>query len=289
MPGHIPVLIDEVLQWLNPQPDRDFIDATLGAGGHAAAILERTSPTGRLLAMDQDQSAIESARQSLESFGSRLVAVRSNFRDIAAIAEQQHFVEIDGVLADIGLSSMMVDEADRGFSFMREGPLDMRMNRAQELTAADVVNTYSEKEIANILFNFGEERRSRAIASSIVRARPLKLTTDLVRAVERVMGGQRYGQINPSTRTFQGLRIFVNDELGSLESFLDASMRVVRSGGRLVVISFHSLEDRIVKNKFRSSVVAGKALTKKVVIATDDERRRNPRARSAKLRVWERA
>ena len=164
----------------------------------------------------------------------------------------------------------------------------MRMDRAQELDAAQVVNTYGEKEIADILFQFGEERRSRAIARSIVRSRPLELTTDLTRAIERVLGGPRYGHIHPATRTFQALRIFVNDELGSLEAFLDGAMDVVRPGGRVVVITFHSLEDRIVKNKFRAPHTPGKALTKKVVIASDDERRRNPRARSAKLRAWER-
>ena len=165
----------------------------------------------------------------------------------------------------------------------------MRMDRELDMTAADVVNTFSEKEIADILFNFGEERRSRAIARSIVRARPLKLTSDLVRAVGAVMGGPRYGRIHPSTRTFQALRIFVNDELRSLESFIDASMSVVRPRGRIVIVTFHSLEDRIVKNKFRTPVIAGKALTKKVVTASEEELRRNPRARSAKLRAWERA
>ena len=169
---------------------------------------------------------------------------------------------------------------------MHEGPLDMRMDRTRQLTAADVVNTYSEREIADILYNFGEERRSRAIARSIVHARPLRLTSDLVRAVQRVMGPARYGKIYPATRTFQPLRIYVNDELGSLESFLDQAITVIRSGGRLVVITFHSLEDRIVKNKFRAAA-GGRRLTKKVVTAAEDELRRNPRSRSAKLRAWE--
>ena len=170
---------------------------------------------------------------------------------------------------------------------MREGPLDMRMDLDQPLTAADVLNTYSEKEIANILFNYGEERRSRQIASSIVRSRPLSRTTDLARAIERVLGGRRYGKIHPATRTFQAMRIFVNDELRSLESFLDSSMKVLRPGGRLVLISFHSLEDRIVKNKFRSPVVPGTVLTRKVVTASIEELDRNPRSRSARLRAWE--
>jgi 16S rRNA (cytosine1402-N4)-methyltransferase len=287
MAPHIPVLLDEVLQYLNPQPGGRFIDATFGAGGHARELLERTSPGGRVLAIDQDESAIERGRTSLESYGSRLVFAKTNFRDIAVIAPGNGFAEPDGILADIGVSSMMLDDAQRGFSFMRDGPLDMRMDASQPLTAADVVNTYGEKEIANILFNFGEERRSRQIANSIVRSRPLTRTTDLTRSIERVLGGHRFGRIHPATRTFQALRIFVNDELKSLETFLDSSMKLLRPGGRLVLVSFHSLEDRIVKNKFRTPVVPGIALTKKVVTAADDELARNPRARSARLRAWE--
>lgn len=287
MSGHTPVLLDEVLQFLNPQPSGRFIDATLGAGGHTRAILDRTAPSGLVLAIDRDESAIEQARLSLESYGSRVVFGQTNFREIADAAKQHGFLDPDGILADIGLSSMMVDDPLRGFSFMREGPLDMRMDRSQPLTAAEVVNTYREKEIADILFNFGEERRSRPIARSIVHSRPLSSTTDLVHAVERVAGRPRYGQIHPATRTFQGLRIFVNDEMESLKSFLDESMSLVRGGGSVVVITFHSLEDRIVKNKFRSSSLPGKVLTRKVVIAAEEERARNPRSRSAKLRAWE--
>lgn len=287
MLSHTPVLIDEVLQFLDPHPAGRFIDATLGAGGHTRAILERTAPDGSVLALDQDETAIEQAAPMLQSYGSRVILVRANFREIPRVAAQCGFLGADGVLADIGISSMMVDDASRGFSFMREGPLDMRMDRSQPLTAADIVNTYSEKEIADIIYQYGEERRSRAIASSIVRARPINLTADLARAVQRVMGGPRYGKIHPCTRTFQALRIAVNDELRALESFLDGSMTVLRSGGRLVVISFHSLEDRIVKNKFRSPGVPGRVLTKKVVTAGESEISRNSRARSAKLRAWE--
>ncbi len=288
MLGHIPVLLEEVMKFLDPKPGGRFIDATLGAGGHTRAILERTAPDGRVLAIDQDELALAGARESLQSFGSRLIMEHSNFKNIAPLAAGHGFLELEGVLADIGISSMMVDDPSRGFSFMREGPLDMRMDRTQDLTAADVVNTYAEKEIADILYTYGEERRSRPIARSIVRARPLRLTTDLTRAIERVMGGPR-GRIHPATRTFQALRIFVNGELSSLESFLDSSMTVIRSGGRLVVITFHSLEDRIVKQKFRTPPVPGRALTKKVVVATEEEVRRNPRARSAKLRAWEKS
>jgi 16S rRNA (cytosine1402-N4)-methyltransferase len=283
---HTPVLLDEVMRFLEPKPGSRFIDATFGAGGHTRMLLDRTAPDGRVLAIDQDESALK-GREGLESYGSRLLAVHSNFRHIASVAEAHGFLGVDGILADIGISSMMVDDPSRGFSFMREGPLDMRMDRNQELTAAEVVNTFSEKEIADIIYNNAEERRSRAIARSIVRSRPLRLTTDLARAVERAMGGPRRGQIHPATRTFQALRIYVNDELGSLGTFIDSAMTVVRSGGRLVVITFHSLEDRIVKNKFRASVVPGRVLTKKVVTGTDEELRRNPRARSAKLRAWE--
>src|SRR5262245_41367907 len=289
MEAHTPVLLTEVLQFLDPQSGGKFVDATLGAGGHTRAILDRTAPEGRVLALDQDDSAIELARASLHSYGSRLETAKANFRNVGAIAEERGFAGADGVLADIGVSSMMLDDAARGFSFLREGPLDMRMDREQKLTAAGVVNTYREKEIADILFTLGEERRSRPIARAIVRYRPLHTTFDLVRAVESVTGAPRYGKIHPATRTFQALRIHVNDELAALESFIDSSMTTVRSGGRLVILTFHSLEDRIVKNKFRNSVTAGKALTKKVVTASDEEVRRNPRARSAKLRAWEKA
>ena len=284
---HLPVLLNEVLQYINPRADGRYIDATFGAGGHTKELLERTSPGGRVLAVDQDETAIEQGRIELQSYGSRLELVKANFRDIESIVGEYGFAGLDGILADVGVSSMMLDDPTRGFSFMREGPLDMRMDLDQPLTAADVLNTYGEKEIANILFNYGEERRSRQIASSIVRSRPMSRTTDLTRAIERVLGGRRYGKIHPATRTFQALRIFVNDELRSLESFLDSSMKVLRPGGRLVLISFHSLEDRIVKNKFRSPVEPGVALTKKVITASVEELDRNPRSRSARLRAWE--
>jgi len=285
---HISVLLAETMLFLDPKPGGRFIDATLGAGGHTQAILDHAAPDGKVLAIDQDEAALSSAKGMLESFGSRVLFVHSNFRAVRAIAIEHGFMDCDGILADIGISSAMVDDPSRGFSFMREGPLDMRMDRNQSLTAADVVNTLSEKEIADIIYTFGEERRSRPIARSIVRSRPLRSTTDLVHAVERVSGAARHGRIHPATRTFQALRIYVNDELNSLEEFIDSSTAVVRSGGRVVVITFHSLEDRIVKQKFREPGVPGRILTKKVVTASDEEVRRNPRARSAKLRAWER-
>jgi len=289
MYSHIPVLLEETMQFLEPKPGGRFIDATLGAGGHTRELLERTAPGGTVLAIDQDESALAGAKETLESFGSRVIFAHSNFTELKSVAAEHGFTECDGVLADIGISSMLVDDPSRGFSFMREGPLDMRMDRRQPLTAGDVLNTYSEKEIADILYTYGEERRSRPLARSIVRARPLKSTADLVRAIERVSGGKRFGQIHPATRTFQALRIYVNDELKSLETFLDSSMNVVRSGGYVVVITFHSLEDRIVKNRFRAPSVPGRVITKKVVTGSDEEVRRNPRARSAKLRAWKKS
>ena len=286
MYGHQAVLLNEVLSYLDPQPGCRFIDATFGAGGHTQALLERG---GSVLALDLDETALDSGRQDLQSFGSHLVLEKANFKDIASVAQAHGFTEVDGILADIGVSSMMLDDPERGFSFMREGPLGMRMDQSQELTAAEIVNTYSEKEIADILYLYGEERRSRPIARSIVRARPLATTTDLVGAVQRVLGGPRYGKIHPATRTFQALRIAVNDELNNLQVFLNSAPTCLKPGGRLAVITFHSLEDRIVKNSFRSAVFPGKPLTKKVVIATPEEVGSNSRSRSAKLRVWEKS
>jgi 16S rRNA (cytosine1402-N4)-methyltransferase len=287
MYGHTAVLLSEVLAYLKPMPGGVFIDATFGAGGHTRVLLEHTAPGGKVLALDVDPAALEAGGRSLSGFAERLVLRQANFRQVSEVAAEAGFTAVDGVLADIGVSSMMLDDPSRGFSFMREGPLDMRMSPQQSLTAADVVNTYSEREIADILFKYGEERRSRPLARSIVHRRPLATTLDLVAAIERVMGAPRYGRIHPATRTFQALRIAVNEELESLETFLDAAPSTLRSGGRLGVITFHSLEDRIVKNKFRAPGMPGRVVTRKVVVATDEELRVNPRARSAKLRVWE--
>jgi 16S rRNA (cytosine1402-N4)-methyltransferase len=239
-----------------------------------------------VLALDLDDAALQAGQEAFRDYGSRLTLVKANFKDIAEVAPQQGFLDVDGILADIGVSSMLLDDAERGFSFMREGELDMRMDRTQRLNAAAIVNTYREKELADILYMYGEERRSRPIARSIVHSRPLRTTFDLVRAIEKVMGPPRYGKIHPATRTFQALRIAVNGELENLRQFLDSAPGCLRSGGRLAVITFHSLEDRIVKNAFRA-LPAGKVLTKKVITATDEEIDSNARARSAKLRVWE--
>jgi 16S rRNA (cytosine1402-N4)-methyltransferase len=289
MYGHRAVLLSETLEYLNPQPGRRYIDATFGAGGHTQALLERIAPDGSVLALDLDEAALAAGLELQRTFGNRLTLVKANFKDIFPVAQEHGFLDADGILADIGVSSMLLDDPERGFSFMREGALDMRMDRSQRLTAAEIVNSWGEKEIADILFAYGEERRSRPIARSIVRSRPLATTLDLSKAVERVLGGPRYGRIHPATRTFQALRIVVNAELENLEQFLQAAPRCLREGGRLAVIAFHSLEDRIVKNAFRSSAYPGRPLTKKVVTAGDLETASNPRARSAKLRVWEKS
>jgi 16S rRNA (cytosine1402-N4)-methyltransferase len=288
MSGHRAVLLNEALGYLDPQPGRRYIDATFGAGGHTRALLDRTAPDGQVLALDLDDAALERGRVLQQAYGQRLTLAKANFKDIFSVAQAHGFLESDGILADIGVSSMMLDDPERGFSFMREGALDMRMDRSQPLTAADVVNTYQEKEIADILYTYGEEKRSRPIARSIVRSRPLHSTLDLTRAVERILGAPRYGRIHPSTRTFQALRIAVNGELENLRAFLDSAGSCMRPGGRLAVITFHSLEDRIVKNSFRSAT-GGRPLTKKVVTAAPEEVQSNPRARSAKLRVWEKS
>ena len=285
MHPHTPVLIEEVLHYLNPQSGGHFIDATVGAGGHAAAILERTAPSGRLLAIDQDREALALARERLIAYELRTVFVRANFSEIVDVAASEGFLEVEGVLADLGVSSMMLDQAERGFSFQSDGPLDMRMDQRQQLTAADIVNHTKERELADIIYQLGEERRSRPLARAILRSRPYHSTRDLVRAIESVSGKPRYGRIHPATRTFMALRLAVNHELENLGTFLDVAPDLLKKGGRMVVISFHSLEDRIVKHRMRAQ---GGVLTKKVIRAQDAERDRNPRARSAKLRAVER-
>ena len=284
MSTHIPVLLEQVLRFLDPRPGGRYIDATLGGAGHAASILERTAPDGRVLGLDVDASALEVARVRLASLGSRITLEHTNFRNLIDAARCHDLMEADGVLADIGLSSMLVEDPSRGFSWMREGPLDMRMDRSRQLTAAQVVNTYGEHEIADILYRYGEERQSRRLARAIVSARPLTTTTQLARVAEAVLGRRRRGRIHPATRTFQALRIAVNDELESLRIFLESCLAPVRQGGRVVVVSFHSLEDRLVKHKF---LVLGRVLTPKVVVADAREIRINPRARSARLRAVE--
>ena len=286
---HQPVLVEEVTEFLNVRPDGVYIDATLGGGGHAQAILERLT-SGRLLGIDSDPLALDLARRRLAPFGSRVTLMQGNFADIDGLHAASGFPAADGVLADLGLSSMQLGDASRGFSFNLEGPLDMRMDPASETSAADLVNYSSERELADLIFKFGEERHSRRIARAIMRARPIRTSTELAQVVTRAIPS-RPGphQIHPATRTFMALRLAVNRELDNLEQFLAKVLTVTSAGGRVAVISFHSLEDRIVKQSFASWRREGRAkvLTRKVVRPGEDEATRNPRSRSAKLRVAE--
>ena len=301
---HRAVLLDEVIAWLAPKPGGVYIDGTLGGGGHARAIAMAVGPTGRVMAMDQDAGALERARAALEGCREQCVLVRGSFSGLAEAAVAGGLTRVDGVLLDIGISSDQLDDPERGFSFMREGPLDMRMDQTCAATAADLLNTLPEQALADILRRYGEEPRARAVARRIVGQRasdPFVSTSQLANLVERVYGGRR-GRIHPATLTFQALRIAVNGELEALEKGLESGLRILAPGGRLAVISFHSLEDRRVKQFFvehqgrMESLPEGgekwvgtppemKILTRKPVMATDQECRDNPRARSAKLRV----
>lgn len=302
---HIPVLLAEVLDALQveTQPDGAFIDGTVGAGGHAAAILD-AAPRSRLLGFDLDPRSLQIARDHLVPFGDRVTLVHATHSEMGEIAPARGFDPVDGILLDVGVSSMHFDQADRGFAFKVEGPLDMRFDPSGNApTAADLVNTLEADELADILYNYGEERDSRRIARAIIAARPLTSTTQLAQVIEKAHRGPRE-KIHPATRTFQALRIAVNDELGAIERTLPQAIRLLRSGGRLAVISFHSLEDRIVKNLFRDEATdclcppeqlictcghkASVALiTRKPITATEAEIAANPRSRSAKLRVVE--
>jgi 16S rRNA (cytosine1402-N4)-methyltransferase len=281
---HLPVLLDEVIRELAPKPGGKYVDGTVGAGGHAEAILRATAPDGRVLGLDGDPEALDAARATLSSFGERAILVRSNFIQLKTIATAYRFVPADGVLLDLGLSSMQLANPERGFSFLSDG-LDMRMDNRTSPTALEIVNEYEEKELADLIFVLGEEHAARRIARWIVAHRPLGSAQELAGVIERAVG--RRGKIHPATRTFQALRIAVNQELENLEAVLPQLGEVVRQGGRVAIISFHSLEDRIVKNFFRAS---GDwiNLTKHPIKPTYQQTRENARARSAKLRVAER-
>jgi 16S rRNA (cytosine1402-N4)-methyltransferase len=286
---HQPVLVEKVLEFLDVRPEGFYIDATVGGAGHAQAILERLS-SGRLLGIDRDPSALAAARQRLAWSGDKVRLVQGNFAEIEKLKAASGFAPADGVIADLGLSSMQLADRSRGFSFAVEGPLDMRMDPSSETSAADLVNYSSERELADLIFKFGEERRSRPIARAIMRARPIRTSTELAQVVTRAIPS-RPGphQIHPATRTFMALRLAVNGELENLERFLSRVLSVLAPGGRVVVISFHSLEDRLVKQAmtaWRQERVA-LVLTRHVVRPDEDEVRRNPRARSAKLRAAE--
>jgi len=280
------VLAGPTIDLLAPRPGGTYVDATFGAGGHSSLILERIGASGRLIAFDADPSA--GARALADP---RFVFVRANFRALAERLDALGIASVDGVLFDLGVSSMQLDEGERGFSFRTAAPLDMRMDPAHGESAADFLATHDEVEIADIIYRYGEEKKSRRIARSIVALReagtPVRDTADLANVVARAVRAPGHTRIHPATRTFQALRIHVNDELGALRAGLDAALARTAPGGRIAVISFHSLEDRIVKHTFREDPRA-RAVTRKPIVAGEDELASNPRARSAKLRAAER-
>jgi 16S rRNA (cytosine1402-N4)-methyltransferase len=274
---HISVLAGEIITGLQVRPGGCYLDATLGGGGHSELILQ-AAPDVKLIGIDRDQQALTAASAKLAAYGDQVSFWQGNY------ADYQPTQIFDGIIADLGVSSVHLDVADRGFSFRNEAPLDMRMDTSQELTAGDIVNHWSEKDIADIIYRYGEERLSRQIAKRIVEKRPIKTTTALAEVISyAVPKAYRYGRIHPATRSFQALRIAVNEELSSLEKFLAITPNWLAPGGRMGIISFHSLEDRMVKHTWRENE-ALKVLTKKPIIAEDSEIHQNPRARSAKLR-----
>jgi 16S rRNA (cytosine1402-N4)-methyltransferase len=289
--GHIPVLTAEVLQFLRPERGGLFVDCTVGLGGHARALLEAGAT--RLIGLDRDRDALEMARVSLLPWADRVDLVHADYRSLEEVLDRRQLELVDGMLADLGVSSLQLDTAGRGFSFQRDEPLDMRMDRSSGDTAADLMARASERELADAIFGYGEERFSRRVARAIVRAReqaPVATTGRLAAIVRRAIPRHGPTRIDPATRTFQALRIWVNRELEGLDRFVEAAVRRLRASARLVVVTFHSLEDRIVKHTLRALDQAGKVrvLTKKPVVPGDQEIDRNPRARSAKLRAAER-
>jgi 16S rRNA (cytosine1402-N4)-methyltransferase len=295
--GHVPVLLDEVMGFLMPVAGGVYCDATLGLGGHSSRILQLSSPDGRLVGLDRDSEALAKARANLAGFGDRATLVHTRFGSLRSVLDGLGLASLDGCLVDLGVSSLQLDSADRGFSFRKAAPLDMRMDQSQGETAAEFLRRADESDLERILRDLGEERFARKIARAIVEVRSrsdLSTTNALAELIAKVVPFRERNR-DPATRSFQALRIALNDELGELERFLADAPACLRPGGRLVVISFHSLEDRIVKRQFRAlagrDVTTGprlRILTKHVVIASDDERRRNPRSRSAKLRAVER-
>jgi 16S rRNA (cytosine1402-N4)-methyltransferase len=279
---HIPVLSQELVSGLAIHPKGFYLDVTVGGGGHSQLILE-AFPDVRLTALDQDAQAIAAAQLKLADYSDRVTFWQGNFANF-----DPNVLEFDGILADLGVSSAQLDLAERGFSFRHEAALDMRMDQGQSLTAADIINTWQEAKLANIFFTYGEERLSRRIAQRIVEQRPFQTTTELATAIAYcVPKAYRYGRIHPATRVFQALRIAVNQELTVLETFLQKAPNWLKPGGKIGIISFHSLEDRIVKHSFRDSPLL-QVLTKKPILPQPEELNLNPRARSAKLRFAQR-
>ena len=291
--AHIPVLTGPVLQFLQPQRGGLFVDCTVGLGGHARSLLEAGAT--RVIGLDRDAEALEVARDTLATWRDRVELVHADYRTLDDVLDGRGVTSVDGALADFGVSSLQLDSPGRGFSFQRNDPLDMRMDRSAGETAAELVARSSEQELADSIFMLGEERFSRRIARAIVNARreePIATTGRLAAIVRRAVPRRGYQRIDPATRTFQALRIWVNHELEGIDRFLSGAVRRLRNGGRLVAIAFHSLEDRIVKHTLRALAVSNEAavrvLTVKPVTPTEEEVRHNPRARSAKLRAAER-
>ena len=292
---HRPVMLEEVLAWLKPRSGGIYLDGTIGAGGHGRAILEASGPDGRIIGLDRDAAAVASARENLAPFGDRALIMQADYKEAAAVLRNVAPSGVDGALLDLGVSSMQLDQAARGFSFMAEGPLDMRMDQRDSLTAADLVNRLPEQELTRMLFEYGEERYARRIARAIIRRRerdPILTTLALVDVLRgTVPPPYLHGRLHFATRTFQALRIAVNHELEDLGTSLRHAAGLLRPGGRLVVLSFHSLEDRIVKHTFRALAAGEDAefavLTKRPLAPSERECAENPRARSAKLRVLE--
>jgi 16S rRNA (cytosine1402-N4)-methyltransferase len=293
-PKHVPVLLQLAIRMLNVRRGGTYIDATLGLAGHATEIARRLGPEGTLIGFDRDPQAMELAKAKLaalaEELGSEMPKLIFHDVEYSEAAERLVGMKVDGLLADFGVSSLQFDQAHRGFSFQADAPLDMRMNTRTGATAEQVVNQAGEKELADLIYEFGEERRSRRIARAIVRSRPVTTTAQLARIVAGAAGAMKGERIHPATRTFQALRIYVNAELSEIESLLSLAPDVLKPGGRLVCISFHSLEDRRVKDALREGAQQGiyEVLTRKPVTAEQEETDRNPRARSAKLRAAER-
>ena len=291
--SHIPVLLKEAIDFLAVKRGGTYVDATLGLGGHSYEIAKLLGREGKLIGFDKDPAALERARQKLSEPPAELKddwpEMRFEHGSFAELGERIEAGSIDGLLADLGVSSLQLEDASRGFSFQADGPLDMRMNPTEGMTADQVVNRMDETSLANVIYEFGEERRSRRIARAIVRARPIRSSKHLVEVISAAARPMKFERIHPATRTFQGIRIFVNRELDDVKALLGSAPSAMRKNGRVVIISFHSLEDRIVKDAMREGAQKGwyEVLTKKPVTAKEEEIESNPRSRSAKLRAAE--
>ena len=290
MPVHVPVMTAEILGILKPERGGTFVDCTLGLGGHTRALVDAGAT--QVVAVDRDLQALALAREALSEFGDRVVFVHGDYRELPRLLDERGIDAVDGAVADLGVSSLQLDGSGRGFSFQRDEALDMRMDTSQGPTAADLIGRVDEHELADLIYAYGEERRSRAVARAIVNARrtaPITTTGQLAAIVRRVVG--RSGRIDPATRTFQAIRVWVNEELTGLDVFLRALGARLRVGARFAVVTFHSLEDRPVKHTFRAMAHEGETfrlVTKRSVVPGEDETSRNPRARSARLRAIER-